>query len=222
MAQCYRCKAVLTDSVFCGSCGTQVRCSVTDCDRVFEGAASQRAHLIDCHPETARANSVSTKALTTLKRHATTVSGKVAAATQAVIEQVGPALTQPPKKDLLIIAGVLGAPLALICLLFMGVISVVIFSRCTDPQRQFYGEWEANDGQGVVNIVFFRSRTARVTFTYGDGPKQLVFDWAPNGENSLMMTDTSGKGIHIPIVYNPKTDTTMFSYGGLQQELERK
>lgn len=223
MAQCYSCKTALADSTFCGSCGTQVRCSVLGCDRVFEGAASQRAHLIDCHPEIARANSVTTKALTSLKQHATTMSGKVATVTQSVIEQAGPALKQPPKKELLMIAGALGVPLAFICLLFMGMVSFVVFAKCADPQRQFYGEWQTNDGRGIFNTVILRDRTVRATLVYPNGQsEQQIFDWAPNGKNSLMMTDRKGEGIRVEIRYKPEPDTITYHINGMERELERK
>lgn len=224
MAQCYSCKTALADSTFCGSCGTQVRCSVLGCDRVFEGAAHQRAHLIDCHPEIARANSVTTKALASLKQHATTVSGKVATVTQSVIEQAGPALKQPPKKELLMIAGALGVPLAFICLLFMGMVSLVVFAKCADPQRQFYGEWEDRDSPaGPLTAVIYRNRTLKVILTNPSGQLvEHVFNWVPDGTNSLLMSDPVERGLEAQIIYKPKTDTLVCAANGTQREFERK
>lgn len=135
MDQCYKCRAEIS-SVYCGKCGTQVRCNVEDCNELFKGVHSQKAHMLDCHPDVASSTDLTVGSLSQKAvMGASKAFDLVKRATVVVTETAG-ANDPGIKEGLISLAKVSAVVIVLIAL------SVLLVSRSTDPYRGFYGTWQ--------------------------------------------------------------------------------
>lgn len=208
MSRCYKCQAHLTDSLFCGQCGTQVRCNVEGCERVFEGAASRQAHLIDCHPELA--SSLSGKVIA---QGAGKIATQVVAVVGGAVGNLAPKIKAQPKVDVLIMGGVFGVVvLVLLCLLVPS-----LFASCGDSHYRLYDTWSAEISGYTMTLDIRRNSTGTLTVGDGSRTESAPITWrkASGEAPTILLSQPDNPGSKtLRVTYNRRSDTLTGSQDG--------